>query len=53
MIINYKIVSMCRTNFESALAGKSIQDISVIESFIKKHVSIINITIKHDKLYID
>jgi hypothetical protein len=52
MIINYKIVSICRTNFESALAGKPIQDISVIESFINKHVSI-NIMIKHDKLYID
>ncbi|HUW67658.1 MAG TPA: hypothetical protein VMW20_06370 [Candidatus Nanoarchaeia archaeon] len=38
MITNYKIVSMCRTNFESALAGKPIQDISIIESFIKKHV---------------
>jgi hypothetical protein len=39
IITNYKIVSICRTNFESALAGKPIQDISVIESFIKQHVS--------------
>lgn len=39
IITNYKIVSMCRNNFESALAGKPIQDTSIIESLIKKHVS--------------
>lgn len=38
MITNYNIVSMCSGNFESALAGTTIQDTSIIESYVKKHI---------------
>lgn len=39
MATNYSIVSMYSTNFESIMAGKPIEDTSVIESFLKKHIS--------------